>query len=305
MSLGRLVAKFAVALLLAGVGAYFLIGSDTSTSAQTAPPDYKVEWTATKFLVIDWEKLFYPNGGKGTFNPDPADSGAKQRLAIGVHEWKVIYSVKRDGCDQNIPTCYQEKYNETWLTGADPSISPNFVADNCYKVPANCDNSNPNSKYSGQWNWSFGSETADEGHVWLGGKSFRQVTDVGIADVTDTNLYANNSQIYLSLYNETNGTGCTNTGFNVTCWQGPRGFGPGFLEVYQCSIAVNGVTRTCKPESGFGGATNIYHTTYFYTSAPYSWQHVFKRDFDNVFEGATTVGTLSPTRWFVTGILYD
>lgn len=294
-----------LALVLAGAGVYFLVGSDTTTKAQAAIPDYKVDWTATKYLVIDWEKFFYPNGGKGTFQNDPATANppAKQRLAIGVHEWKVIYSVKRDGCDQNIPNCYQVKYNETWRTGADPSINPHFLTGHCYKVPANCDNSNPNAIYTGQWNWSLGSEFTESPNIRFGNKTFRDVTEVGIADVSDSNLYVSNSTIYSQRFSP------CDDGFGnvVECWFGPRGFGPGFLEAYQCSN-TNG-NATCRPTFGWS-AQNLYHSTYFYTASPYAWQHTpqigpFKPNEQEMNNGSDASGTLTPTKWFVSGVLYD
>lgn len=297
MSLGGLVAKFSVALLLTAGGVYFL----TTPGAQGAPPppsdiviDYKVEWTATKFLVINFEKLMYPAGRNGiNYGPDPLDHGAKTRLAIGVAEWQVSYKVN-DGNGN-----FTEKYFEKWQTGADHY--PSFATDNCYKVPDNCKpaaNGQLAGKYAGEWNWSLGAYGVETGflnqYIVPGAPGLRSLVEVSTTDVTDPNLYVNNSKIY------TDSTGKD--------WKFSQGNGPGFLEAYQCLPGTGCWPGIYPGNSGVNEPNKLLE--YVYTSAPYTWQSggsFYSPGLPGSDMGTGTVmtGTLAPTKWFVTGTLYN
>lgn len=275
MMLGRILGKFVLALVLAGVGTYFLIGSDTTAKAQTAP-SYKVEWTATKLIVLDFEKLFYPWDDKGEYDPDPADYGAKTILAIGPAEWFVKFSVKT--CDDNIPTCFNPVYEETWTTGP-------IGADNCYKVPANC--TPPNGKYAGLWNWSLGSENLNACDEGWNCNNLRTGIELKILPVTDEKLYVSNNDI-LNSPPFCNGFICGRSFF---------GKGPGFLGYYLCSPGGGWFNTGC-------GEYPMIRS--FYTSGAYAWQIGGSRfDENNVTDaqGATSVGLYMPTKWFVKGTI--
>ena len=228
-------AKIGAGLLLAGVGLFFLLGSKSylaNAQVNNGTPDYKVKWTATKFIVLDFDSLFYPTGHAG-FNPDPATSGAKTRLAIGPAEWQVVYSQRT--CAQNIPSCFKDIYTETWST------APLNADDNCYKVAENCQ---PGGKYAGDWIWSL------SGHLPNSLLSAYGKISVVTAAVTDKNLYASN-------YDYFNGNN------PVANWYKALGRGPGVLEDYTC---VSGNTCNLSFKGFNTGGTVIY------TSGAYAWQ---------------------------------